>query len=395
MSQFEAVPPISVLQTSASQYMCYISRLVYIVHLLGVHAGRHFRSRSPSLEVHEGPEPSGHIKFRPESKWYGSFHVQYHAPRQVVADDPISNTSRSCEKHRLDGPCSKGVFVLLHSCQHYSGDFFTLPEETKITSAVIKQGFVALVPDAPAHTGGCWAPYQDGLVLFDAINLFLDEKGLKDKPLYGVGISSGGVMLARLISSYKMPFRGSHYVVSPGAAHALNADPKPGAFATHDFPRSSFVYMRKDYYAPPKAIDVAAKALKKRGTDVLVLESKPKTVQTLLRRASSMNIEAEMMHHIILQMHSWGYLESRCKACHAGEARTFNDTLALGLRQGSADGLARLFFDHPTLGVYFKWDTVRVRALNEELHYIEAVHGPTADHIEVAIQFLLTGERPT
>lgn len=363
-----------------------IFRVFYVLQLLGVQAGRQLRLQSLSPELH-GPQWLG-ITFRPQAKWFGYMHMQYHAPQlvPVPADGPDSG------KSTLDLKRSKGVFILLHACAHHSGDFFTLPEEATITTAVIRRGFVALIPDAPSRTGGCWAPYEDGFPLYTAINLFLEEKGLKDKPLYGIGISSGGVMLARLISSYELPLRGSHYIVSPGAAHALTAKPKPGAFATHDFPRTSFVYMKKDLYAPPKAINVAAKALKKRGTDVLVLESKPKPVRLLLKRAGLMNIHTDVMHRIIRKLYSWGYLESRCPDCYAGEAKSFDDTL--WLQPGFSDGVARHLFDHPQLGEYLKKDMVRVRALNEELHYIEAVHGPTADHIEIVMDFLLTGMRP-
>lgn len=371
---------------------CGILRLFY-VSLLFVQGGRHLRSGVLSPELHS-PKWLG-IKFKPTAKWYGHMHVQFHGPHQipVPADGPSSNASSN--NHKTEQSVlqrARGVFVLLHSCSHHSTDFFTLPEETTITTAAIRRGFVALVPDAPSRTGGCWSPHEDGLLLYTAINMFLEEKGLKDKPIYGVGISSGGVMLARLVSSYKMPFLGCHFIVSPGAGNAWKAHPTPGAFATHHFPRTSFVYMENDLYAPPKAIHVAAEALRKRGTEVLVLESPPKPVRMLMRRAGLMNIQTEMMRLIIQKLYNWGYLESRCKDCQAGEARSFDDTL--WLQSGYSDGVARHLFDHPKLGLYLKEDMVRVRALNEELHYIEAVHGPTADHIEVVMEFLVRGERP-
>lgn len=371
-----------------------IVRVFYVLHLLGVYGSRRLHLRSLSPELH-GPKWLG-IDLQPTSKWYGNMHMQYHAPELVPlpAEGPVGNTSSPCLKPKPGLQCSKGVFVLMHACQHNSGDFFTLPEETTITTAVVRRGFVALVPDAPNRASHCWLPYEDGLILYTSINLFLEEKGLQDKPLYGIGISSGGVMLARLISSYKMPFLGSHYVVSPGAADALSDKPKPGAFATYDFPRTSFVYMNKDYYASPKAIKVAAKALRKRGTDVLVLESKPKKVQTLLKRAGLMNIHTSVMHRIIRELYNWKYLEARCNNCHADKGSSFTDILSLWLKPNHADGALTRFYEHSTLGSYLKEDTVRARSLLEELHYIEAVHGPTADHIDLVIPFLLTGERP-
>lgn len=379
--------------------MCYILifsilRLFCVVNFLGVHGSRRFRLQSLSPELH-GPKWLG-IELRPKSEWFGVMHMQYHAPElvPVPAEGPVVDTSAPCLDSKRDLQCSKGVFVLLHACQHHSGDFFTLPEETTITTAVVRRGFVALVPDAPNRPTRCWAPYEDGLVLHTSINLFLEGKGLKDKPLYGIGISSGGVMLAKLISSYKMPFLGSHYVVSPGAANALTDDPGPGAFATHDFPRSTFVYMKEDYYAPPVAIKVAARELKKRGTDVLVLESKPKQVWNLMKRAGLMNIHKDVMQRIIQQLYSWGYLESRCKGCPADEVSSFHEMLSLWLKQSYSDGAATRLYRNPSFSGYLKEDMVRARALLEELHYIEAVHGPTAEHIEVVMQFLLVGERP-
>lgn len=372
---------------------CGVFRFLYVVGLCGVHAGRRLRLQSQSPELHS-PKWLG-INFKPTAKWYGHMHMQFHAPKlvPVPADGPATNASlHDPQSIQSDLQRATGVFVLLHSCGHTSEDFFTLPEEATITTAVVRRGFVALAPDATSRVGGCWAPGEDGFFLYTAINLFLKDHGLQDKPMYGIGISSGGVMLARLISSYQMPFLGSHYIVSPGAANALTAHPKPGAFATHNFPRTSFVYMKKDLYAPPAAIEIAAQALRKRGTDVLVLESSPKPVQILLRRAGLMNIHSDVMLRIIRKCYKWGYLESRCKNCYAGEARSFDDTL--WLQSGYSDGVARHLFDHPEFGVYLKEDLVRVRSLTEELHYIEAVHGPTADHIEVVMEFLVKGERP-
>lgn len=371
-----------------------IFKLLLVAHFLCV-CGRHLRLRSQSPELH-GAKWLG-IDLRPESEWFGNMHVQYHAPVlvPVPADGPVGNASARCVEPQPELHCAKGVFVLLHACQHHSGDFFSLPEETTITTAVLRRGFAVLVPDSPGNRANrCWEPFEDGLVLHTALELFLKEKGLKDKPLYGIGISSGGVMLARLISSYKMPFLGSHYVVSPGAAHALTDDPGPGAFATHSFPRTSFVYMKEDYYAPPEAIKVAARALTNQGTEVLVLESKPKRVQMLLKRAGLINIHTEVMQNIIRSLYNWGYLESRCKNCNASQVSSFHDMLSLWLKQMYSDGAARRLYDDPTIGAYLKEDTVRQRALTEELHYIEGVHGATADHIESVMRFLLTGVRP-
>jgi len=284
----------------------------------------------------------------------------------------------------------QGTFLLLHSCAHHSSDWFLLPEESQITQEVLNRGFVALAAEAYPSVGGCWHPTLDGPLLWPAIHLFLKKHELESKPLYGVGMSSGGVMLGTLITAYSMKFDGVHFAVSPGVAPAgpATTPANPGLFATHKFPRTSFVFMAKDLYAAPETVSAAADALRNAGTPVLVLEHKAKPVQELLKRAHSMGLTSQMINLCIEKMWDWGYLESRCDGCVAGVARSLNEDLFL--EYGNADNTVQRLLVDPEVGGFLRPIQSTGRALMEEVHVVEALHGPTADHIVDVLNFLLS-----
>eukprot|EP00746_Dinoflagellata_sp_MGD_P145932 gnl/MRDRNA2_/MRDRNA2_78492_c0_seq1.p1 gnl/MRDRNA2_/MRDRNA2_78492_c0~~gnl/MRDRNA2_/MRDRNA2_78492_c0_seq1.p1 ORF type:complete len:370 (+),score=50.59 gnl/MRDRNA2_/MRDRNA2_78492_c0_seq1:180-1289(+) len=282
---------------------------------------------------------------------------------------------------------SKGTFVLLHGCGHFANDWFELPEEKKITQAVVNRGYAVLVPNAPSRVGGCWVEQQDGPVLYQSVQLWLQTHGMEGKPLYAVGISSGGVMIAKLVTVYQMTFKGIHFVVSPGAAFGASA----GGFSTVKFPRTSFVYMPKDSYAPPQTIQVAVQALKKAGTPVVAFKAAPKQVNTLYVRSKKMDITKKMMAKCIRKLYEWGYLESRCRHCPPGIVHRFD--YRLYLKYGSSDYVLNLLVADPEVGPYLRAALSRRRALEEELHVIEGFHGSTAEHVDKVLNFLLSQHR--
>jgi hypothetical protein len=324
--------------------------------------------------------------FKPFKEWHAYVHFMAHMPDASVripgnatpANVPIGGTS-------LD---PKGTFLLLHSCSHHSTDWYMLPEESRITSEVLRRGFVALAPDAAANLGGCWHPTVDGPVLKPAVNMFLKKHNLIGKPLYGVGISSGGVMLAGLISSFGMNFAGVHFAVSPGGAPSgRTSHPVPGVFATHKFPPTSFVYMPQDFFAPIKTIKVAVEALKQKGTPVLLKKASEKPIRELLKRAELMDVSKHVLKRCIQKMFDWGYLESRCATCKKGMAKNFGDTL--WLEHFRSDGIVTHLLMDAEVGPWFQPHESRGRAFMEEVHVMEGVHGPTGEHITEVVDFLL------
>lgn len=324
--------------------------------------------------------------FEPFQEWHGYVHFMAHMPDASVR---IPGSAMAANVP-VGGPTiePKGTFLLLHSCSHHSTDWYLLPEESKITSEVVRRGFVALAPDAAANMGGCWHPTVDGPVLKPAILKFLEKHNLMNKPLYGVGQSSGGVMLAALVAGYGMKFAGVHFAVSPGAAPSGHVKmPNPGAFATHPFPPTSFVYMPKDFFAPQKTIELAVKTLEQKGTPVLLRKAGPKPIRELLNRAELLDVSKSVLKRCIRKMYDWGYLESRCKTCKKGMAKNFGDVL--WLEHFRSDGIVTHLLMDAEVGPWFQPHESRGRAFMEEVHVMEGVHGPTAEHIEEVIDFLL------
>merc|ERR1719378_407530 len=124
-----------------------------------------------------------------------------------------------------------------------------------MTLAVLRRGLIAVVPEvqfpvtlpiagatASLLQPGCWHPESDGPALHGSWPLLLQELGLQGKPVYGIGISSGGVMLAALASGFHWAFAGLHFQVSTGGA----LDTDPYLFKFGRWPRASFVYMTHD-----------------------------------------------------------------------------------------------------------------------------------------------------
>lgn len=324
--------------------------------------------------------------FKPFSELHGYVHFMAHMPDASVrlpgnastAEMPVGATSVE----------PKGTFLLLHSCSHHSTDWYLLPEESKITSEVLRRGFVALAPDATTSVGGCWHPSMDGPLLKPALLQFLKKHNLMDKPLYGVGQSSGGVMLGALVAGFGIKFAGVHFAVSPGGAPSGHTKhPSPGVFATHKFPPSTFVYMPNDFFAPIKTINVAVQALQRKGTPVLLLKAGPKPIRELLNRAGLIDVNKEILKRCIQKMFDWGYLESRCKTCQKGVAKNFHDVL--WLEPFRSDGIVTHLLVDAEVGPWFQPHESRGRALMEEVHVMEGVHGPTGEHIKEVIDFLL------
>lgn len=247
-----------------------------------------------------------------------------------------------------------------------------------MTRAVLRRGLAALAPDAAPAEGGCWTTNVDGPALAYSLPRLLRKLGLQGKLLYGVGISSGGVMLDALATTYEISFAGLHYQVSPGGASGVG---KPGTFASHPHPRTSFVFMTKDLFAPRITIDAAAAALRKRGTPVQVFEAKPKPITELVSRAPLVGVSPDFMRRVVQRLYDLGFLESRCKGCKKGVVKKGKH---LWLEFGFSDSAVSSICMNQALGPTI-WPC---RAFSEEVHVVEGVHGPTAEHFEESLDFL-------
>lgn len=317
-------------------------------------------------------------------------------------------------------PPPRGVALLLHGCSRNADDFFSMPEEGAMSVAALERGLFLVAPDSlPAVLPypSCWHPQMDGPLLNRALQAFLVQSGLQGVPLYGVGISSGGVMLEALVAGFKWNFAGLQFQVSPGGA----VDKWPGLFASSRHPRTSFVHMKKDLLAPPQSIEAAAKALRDAGTPVQVLEATPKTVGWLLGRSDAMGLSQADVSLMLKVMQSWHYLEARGKACAAetpDEADAAKAAAAwMAAAKSGTPPPTEAFTASVAVGggeavsrdlclKYFKADGVSVKlemlvpglsqriiaadkAFKEEVRVMEGVHSPTFEHFERSLDFML------
>merc|ERR1719160_2217990 len=111
------------------------------------------------------------------------------------------------------GEKPKGLFLMLHggapmrgTCQKGAAGFFRLPEEGAMAAAVLRRGYAVAAPDSPPHPGQCWDIHQDAHRVALALPQARAQLGLVDAPLYGIGVSTGGMLLASLVSTFGVQF---------------------------------------------------------------------------------------------------------------------------------------------------------------------------------------------
>jgi len=280
----------------------------------------------------------------------------------------------------------KGIFVMLHACGHLARHFYELPEEVEMSIAVLQRGYAIFAPDAYPMPGGCWGPSHDGILVRDALESWLDEHGLADKPLYGLGVSNGGVMLSYLYSVMGVRFHGMHFNVSPGGA--IHDD--GGTFATSAHPPVTFVRMLGDPYAPVPTIDAAAAALRHAGSPVKVFDCPPQPIGLLYLRAEKIPLSRRAMEKILQRIDTWGVTEWRegpVQSQFKNLPRLHQKYIAYGTGKLVVNGL----MEDPELV-----DIVRnhLAALAEEIYVIEGHHAPTSQHVGESLDFILQGRKP-
>lgn len=288
--------------------------------------------------------------------------------------------------HLPDHGKVRGVFLFLHCCGRHALDWFFaggagsglviggLPEESIMTSAVLGRGFAAVAADAQ---GSCWQPHVDGPSLADGLQQLRLRLGLAQAPIYGVGTSSGGIMLAALHLQF-IPLQGLVFNVSPGAH-----DPRllAGAGVTRAF----FVHMPPDDWAPPHLIEAAATVLRHGGATVQTKAVQARPIADFANRAAWTGMPLTGVEILQKRLESWGLTELR------GEPpRRY---LVLNGAAGASNKLLGEAASSSSQGATVPPIKLRmIRRVIAELHTLEGTHAPTAEDFESQVlPFLLQG----
>lgn len=294
------------------------------------------------------------------------------------------------------GSDAKGTFLLLHGCGHHASDFHSLPEETKIASAVLERDFMVFAPDASPTPGGCWEPVHDGPLVRDALQEFLRSRQLQDRPVYGFGISNGGAMLEYLFSVLDVNFAGLHFNVGPAASHPGKGQDVWGLFRTKKHPPVSFVHMLQDNYTPQKKIQEATAYLRQMRTPVQELKVAPLSLGYLVAQAERIELAESVLDHVVKKLIEWGFTEMRPGVMPYSRVDPKYVPVAFRtadyrryLKVGFAPEAVKRLSNDPQLSPLLK---PRLSAFVEELHLVEGWHCPTAEHINQSLDFLLNSK---
>lgn len=271
------------------------------------------------------------------------------------------------------GASPRGLFVLFHGCQRSAESFFHLPEESAMTAAVLKRGFAVMAVDTVIpRVGDCW-DMVDAPKLAQALVQAKTHPSFQKIPLYGLGVSSGGMMLARLVGGFRLPFAGLIFNVSPH---------RPELFTGNTvWPRTSFVHAKYDNWAPPNMVLAAAKLLQQRGTPVQVLSTGPKPLHELPLFASRLGIQPGTLSLVVDILFKAGFVKvlpdpTVHSRKHVFLAPAAADAAFDYLRKTS---VANILAALPDGG----------RGLREEMHVLAGIHGVTSEYFNKALDFIV------
>lgn len=271
----------------------------------------------------------------------------------------------------------RGLFVLIHGCQKAAIDWFEMPEESAMTDAVLRQGFAVAAVDSPPRPGNCWdwENDSDGEQLAKAIPLVQRQLGLASLPFFGIGVSSGGMMLAKIVHSFGVRFSGIYFNVAPTS---------PEFFAGHEkWPPSSFLFEPFDSWAAPKVVQEAANLLRSRGTKVQVLKAGPKPLSRLVARSKKLGFKPQVVQRIVNFFRANGFTNVPPDVLDASKFLGRNQKEYLFAN--SADIAMKRLAESP---LAYQLDD-KDRSLLEELHVLNGMHTASSEHFEKALNFLL------
>jgi hypothetical protein len=143
----------------------------------------------------------------------------------------------------------KGLVFLAHGCHHSAGDFWSysascpmcigLPEELRITSAIVAAGWAAIaLSSADRGSSRCWDFETDGARVVPALTEFRKSNNLSHLPLAALGVSSGGAFVLQLAKAIPL-----HAVVSQ--IMAIPPSYLVG-YRGAPFPPTLFIHMPRD-----------------------------------------------------------------------------------------------------------------------------------------------------
>lgn len=274
------------------------------------------------------------------------------------------------------GEKPKGLFLMLHGCQRGAVGFFRLPEEGAMSAAALLRGYAVAAPDSPPHSGECWDVDKDAKQFVAALSEARAQLGLANSPLYGMGISSGGTMLASLVSNFGVKFNGVSFNVAP---HSPDLFQK----ATPSWPRTSFVFEKYDDWAKPQAVKQAAAFLTGVGTPVQIFENGPHPIDDLPGTWNSPGLSSVLnVDRSALMEATQVIRKARLTVPKLGTDGSNRDFLA----PNEADAALKAILQAPGFKSLLQGE---YKSLREELHVMDASHGPTAEHLEEVLDFLL------
>jgi hypothetical protein len=190
---------------------------------------------------------------------------------------------------------------------------------------------------------------------------FRSLRGLGLLPLYGVGISSGGVLLGAM-AYYGAPFAGCHFNVAPPQ------------MLRQGLPPMSYVAMQYDTYGSKEAVEKAAEELKSYQVPVQVINVEPKPIKDLESRLDGVGFPEDIVPAMTKMAEIWGFKEMR----PGGEYFALNTADQFLGRMGLDPNWAHIVKDKEKFKILF-----------EELHVVEGVHGATSEGFDESLDFLM------
>merc|ERR1719316_2106354 len=243
-----------------------------------------------------------------------------------------------------------------------------------MTQAVLRRGFaVAALDTLVRHTADCWDVGADGPKIARAVLEVQAHAGLQKAPLYGLGVSSGGMILARLVGGFQLQFSGLVFNVSPHTAELF--------YGNTAWPRTSFVYAPHDVWAPPTMVLATAKLLQQRGTPVQVLNTEPKPLNELLRYAVQLGIPPPSLALVVDLVRKAGFTKVLPGPTVGSRKETF-------LAPAGADSAFMYLHTTAVAPILAKLPN-HGQGLREEMHALAGTHGVTAEHFEKVLDFVL------
>lgn len=207
---------------------------------------------------------------------------------------------------------AKGTVIFLHGCRHSAFDFFPrsdactecvgLPEELRMVRQVLHRGLTAMA--VSSTSGNCWqtnekSPTGDDYTrIATALDMAKEEHIYDDtKPLFAVGISSGGRFATSLTPRF--PISGVNSIISPSVvSHRGDEIPPPHVF-TH-------MHLRDDRTVSMISRDMAE--FRTRNVPVEEFRVPPRAVTVSYLQTAIPSLSATLARDVLTALSEKGYL---------------------------------------------------------------------------------------